>query len=83
MALDTDGARIREARIALGGVATKPWRLRGVEQTLAGGRADRAAYLAAAEGAAEGALPRRHNAFKVELLKRVLVRALETAGARP
>ncbi len=83
VALDTDGARIREARVALGGVATRPWRLRGVEAALAGGRAAGTAYRAAAEQAADGAIPRRHNGFKIELLKRALVRALETAGARP
>src|SRR5258705_422638 len=83
VALDTEGARIREARVALGGVATRPWRLRGVEAALAGGRAAGTAYRAAAEQAADGAIPRRHNGFKIELLKRALVRALATAEPRP
>ena len=78
--LDLDGDRIREARVALGGVGTKPWRLPAVEAALRGQPLQTASLREAAEHAAEGAAPREHNAFKVELLKRTIVRALEIAG---
>lgn len=82
VALDTDGATIQGARVAMGGVGTKPWRMRGVERALVGARRDPAAYRTAAERAADGAVPRRHNAFKLALLTRALARALEIAGDR-
>lgn len=82
VALDTDGDRIREARVAMGGVGTKPWRMRGVEQALAGARRDGAAYRTAAERAADGAVPRGRNAFKPELMKRTVLRALQIAGGQ-
>jgi xanthine dehydrogenase YagS FAD-binding subunit len=81
VALDVDGGVIREARLALGGVATKPWRAREAERVLAGRRADAAAFRKAAEAAMEGAVARTHNAFKIELAKRTIVRALTRAGA--
>ena len=56
VALDRDGDRIQSARIAMGGVATKPWRMHGIEATLAGARPDDAAYRRAAERAADGAV---------------------------
>jgi xanthine dehydrogenase YagS FAD-binding subunit len=76
------GARIRQARIALGGVGTKPWRVPRVEAALAGASLDRAALQQAAGLAAEGAQGRGHNDFKIELMQRAIVRAVETAGAR-
>jgi xanthine dehydrogenase YagS FAD-binding subunit len=79
---DMDGGRIRQARVALGGVGTKPWRVPRVETSLAGASLDPAALRAAAALAAEGAQGRGHNDFKIELMQRVIVRALETAGAR-
>src|SRR5829696_8766198 len=82
VALDMDGARIRQARIALGGVATKPWRVPQVEAALAGATLDPAALKGAAALAAEGAQGYGHNDFKVELMQRAIVRAVETAGAR-
>src|SRR5215208_4764253 len=82
VALDMDGARIREARVALGGVGTKPWRVPRVEAALAGVSLDRAALRQAAALAAEGAQGRGHNEFKIELMQRAIVRAVETAGAR-
>ncbi len=82
VALDMDGNRIREARVALGGVGTKPWRMRGVEQALTGSPNDTTSYRSAAERALEGAIPRAGNAFKLELLQRTLVRALQTVGAQ-
>src|SRR5215204_3795831 len=82
VALDMDGAHIRQARVALGGVGTKPWRVPRVEAALAGGSLDPAALRRAAALAAEGAQGRGHNDFKIELMQRAIVRALETAGAR-
>jgi len=83
VALDADGDHIRAARVAMGGVGTRPWRMHGLERALIGARRDGAAYRDAAERAADGAVPRAGNAFKVELMKRTLVRALQTAGGRP
>jgi xanthine dehydrogenase YagS FAD-binding subunit len=82
VALDMDGARIRQARVALGGVGTKPWRVPQVEAALAGARLDPTALRRAAALAAQGAQGRGHNDFKIELMQRAIVRAIETAGAR-
>lgn len=82
VALDMDGGRVREARVALGGVGTKPWRLPRVEAALAGASLDPAVLRPIAALAAQGAQPRGHNDFKIELMQRAIVRALETAGAR-
>jgi xanthine dehydrogenase YagS FAD-binding subunit len=82
VALDMDGARIRQARVALGGVGTKPWRVPRVEAALAGASLDPAALRRAAALAAQGAQGRSHNDFKIELMQRAIVRAIETAGAR-
>src|SRR6185312_8621437 len=76
--LEFDGDTIVRARLALGGVGTIPWRVRAAEEALAGKKADADAFRAAAAAAVEGAIPRRDNAFKVELAKRAVVRALET-----
>jgi xanthine dehydrogenase YagS FAD-binding subunit len=79
--LDLDGDRIRTARIALGGVAHKPWRMTSAEAALAGApMGDAAALRAAIDPAFGDARPRRHNGFKVELAKRAVVRALQIAG---
>src|SRR4051812_35746316 len=82
VALEMDGDRIRQARIALGGVGTKPWRVPQVEAALAGASLDPAALRGAAALAAQGAQGQGHNDFKIELMQRVIVRAVETAGAR-
>jgi len=82
VALDIDGGRIRQARVALGGVGTKPWRVSRVETALAGASLDPAALRPAAALAAEGAQGRGRNDFKIELMQRAIVRAVETAGAR-
>src|SRR5438309_6393116 len=82
VAIEMDGARIRQARIALGGVGTKPWRVPLVEAALAGASLDSAALRGAAALAAQGAQGRGHNDFKIELMQRAIVRAVETAGAR-
>jgi xanthine dehydrogenase YagS FAD-binding subunit len=80
--LEVDGRLIRQARVALGGVGAKPWRVHRVEAALAGATLEPAALRAAASLAAEGAQGRGHNNFKIELMQRAIVRALETAGAR-
>ncbi|MDB4886182.1 MAG: putative Xanthine dehydrogenase, binding subunit [Gemmatimonadetes bacterium] len=80
VALRMDGARIGEARVALGGVGTKPWRVRQVETALAGSPLEPAVLRAAAARAAEGARGHGHNDFKIELMQRAIVRGIETAG---
>jgi xanthine dehydrogenase YagS FAD-binding subunit len=80
--LDMDGGRIRQARVALGGVGTKPWRVPQVEAALAGTTLEPSALRKAAAGAAQGARGYGHNNFKIELMQRAIVRAVETAGAR-
>ncbi|PRD43079.1 FAD-binding molybdopterin dehydrogenase [Phyllobacterium phragmitis] len=79
-ALDVEDGVIRSARIAVGGVGTKPWRLRACEEALVGKPADRPTFEAAAQLATEGARPLSHNHYKVELLPRTIVRALEMSG---
>ncbi len=81
VALDLDGTRIRDARVALGGIATKPWRSREAERALVGQVATPAAFRAAAEEALRGAKAQSENGFKIELAKRTLVRALTTVTA--
>jgi xanthine dehydrogenase YagS FAD-binding subunit len=80
--LEMDGGRIRQARVAVGGVGTKPWRVPRVEAALTGANLDPAALRPAAALAAEGAQGRGHNDFKIELMQRAIMRAVETAGAR-
>ena len=81
VALDIDNGLVREARIALGGIATRPWRARQAEAILKGGILDEATAMAAANVAFADAMPHGHNAFKIPLGKATLVRALlETAG---
>ena len=76
VALDIQDSRIVDARVAVGGVATRPWRLASVEEALRGAPATEAAFEEAASVAAEGARPLSGNSFKVSLLKRTVVRAL-------
>jgi xanthine dehydrogenase YagS FAD-binding subunit len=79
--LEMDGPTIREVRIALGGVAHKPWRLGVAEQSLRGASlVDTAALRRALDGAFAEARPRRHNGFKIELAKRTILRTLQIAG---
>ncbi|MCA1492382.1 FAD binding domain-containing protein [Sinorhizobium alkalisoli] len=79
-ALSIEAGVIREVRLAVGGVGTRPWRLRDCEAALVGKRPERGAFEEAAQIARQGARPLRHNQFKVELLPRTIVRALELAG---
>ena len=81
VALDMDGSTVRSARIALGGVATVPWRAREAEALLAGRRLDEASATAAAQAAFAGATVHEHNAYKVPLGQATVVRALLAAQA--
>jgi xanthine dehydrogenase YagS FAD-binding subunit len=78
--LDLSDGVVREARIALGGVATVPWRAAEAEAILKGTVLDEAAQDAAAQAAFSGAQAREHNGFKIELGKRTLKRALAQAA---
>jgi xanthine dehydrogenase YagS FAD-binding subunit len=80
VALDLDGDTVRDSRIALGGVSALPWRAREAEQKLNGRKLDDAALNDAAETAFAQAQPREHNAFKVQLGKLTLIRALRQAS---
>ena len=72
---------IAEARLALGGVAAKPWRARTAETLLAGTSPNAGSFLLAAEAALVEARPSGNNAFKIELARRIVVRALALAAA--
>ena len=78
--LGEDGT-VRDVRIAVGGVATKPWRLPQVEAALQGERLTAALAQEAAAQAADGAVPHGRNAYKVELIRRTVARALVETGA--
>ncbi|MFD5395880.1 FAD binding domain-containing protein [Streptomyces sp. NPDC127097] len=80
VALALEDGVIREVRLALGGVATKPWRARRAEDLLLGERADDAAFTRAATAELAPATTRPMNAFKAELARRTLVRALRTVA---
>jgi xanthine dehydrogenase YagS FAD-binding subunit len=77
-AIRVDDGVIAEVRLALGGVATKPWRARRAERALLGGPVGRDSFAVAAREELAQARPRGMNAFKVELAQRAIVRALET-----
>src|ERR671912_587438 len=79
-ALELDGNTIRQARVVLGSVAHKPWRSRDAEAALAGQPMSQASFQRAADVALAGAKPLAHNAYKVELGKRAVVRALMRAS---
>jgi xanthine dehydrogenase YagS FAD-binding subunit len=80
-ALELEGGTVRSARIALGGVAAKPWRARAAEDVLAGAAVDVTAFRRAAEAALAEAKPSGDNAVKIELAKGIVVRALVLAAA--
>jgi len=81
VALDLDKGTIRAARVGLGGIATKPWRSHEAERALIGKPATPATFHAAANAALAGAKTHKDNAFKLELAKRTLVRALSELSA--
>lgn len=80
-ALRIESDVIEEARLALGGVAPKPWRAHSAEEVLVGAAPGEAAFRRAAELAVAEARPSGDNAFKIELARRILVRALTLASA--
>jgi xanthine dehydrogenase YagS FAD-binding subunit len=75
-AIEVDDGVVTGVRLALGGVGTKPWRARRAEAVLIGGPADAAAFRRAAAAELREAVVREHNAFKVELAQRAMVRGL-------
>lgn len=79
--LSIAGGKITQARIALGGVGTKPWRSHEAEAALIGKAANDATFRLAAEAALRNAKPQSENGFKIELAKRCLTHALRTAAA--
>jgi xanthine dehydrogenase YagS FAD-binding subunit len=79
--LRIENGSIVEARLALGGVAAKPWRARNAEAALAGAKPDVGNFRRAAEAALAEARPSGENNFKIELARRIVVRALALATA--
>jgi xanthine dehydrogenase YagS FAD-binding subunit len=79
--LEMDGGTVTSARIALGGVAHKPWRRQEAEAVLVGKGADEKAFAAAADLLLAGAQGYEHNSFKVDLARRAVIRALAQAAA--
>jgi xanthine dehydrogenase YagS FAD-binding subunit len=79
-ALELNAGTIRQARVVLGGVAHKPWRSRAAEAALTGRSASAESFERAAAAALSEARPLAHNAYKVELGKRAIVRALMRAS---
>src|SRR5262249_20911741 len=77
--LTASGGKVTRARIALGGVGTKPWRSPEAEAAIVGQPADKANFRKAAEAALRDAKPQSENGFKIELTKRCLTHALEMA----
>ena len=79
-ALEIQNGVVRSARIALGGVGTRPWRAYEAEKALVNKPPSRETFEAAANAAVEGAKPQKYNEFKVGLTKRTVMRALATVG---
>jgi len=81
-AIEIEGGRIRNVRLALGGVATKPWRAFEAERVLAGAEATEESFLRAAAAEVAGARGYRDNGFKIELAKRTIASALNELARR-
>lgn len=79
VALELNGTQIKQVRIAMGGVSHKPWRALAAERLLIGKAATAANFAAAAAAEMEAAKPLKYNQFKVELGKRGIIRALQSA----
>jgi len=79
-AVDLDGERVRDAALALGGVAHKPWRVAAAEQALVGQPLDDRSIARASDLLLAGAQPLKENGFKIELARRSIARALKVAG---
>jgi xanthine dehydrogenase YagS FAD-binding subunit len=77
-AIQVDNGVVKDVRLALGGVATKPWRARRAERVLTGAPATRATFVQAASEEMVPAVARPMNGYKIELAQRVMVRVLET-----
>ena len=80
-ALETEEGRIKEARLALGGVAHKPWREPAAEAALRGQATDQATFARAADLLLRDAKGFEHNTFKIDLARRTVIRALTQAAA--
>jgi xanthine dehydrogenase YagS FAD-binding subunit len=80
VALDLDGDKIRDVRIAVGGVGTRPWSLPKVREALVGQPFKQETFATAARFAVEGAEPLTQNGYKIDLLQRTIVRALKNLG---
>lgn len=80
LALEADGRTIRDVRVALGGVATKPWRAREVEAALRGKPLEPGSVARASQLAVEGAVDHGANRFKIDLAPRVVARAILSMG---
>jgi len=83
VALESEKGRIKVARVAAGGVGTKPWRLTACETVLVGAPLGETTLRAAADHAADGARPLNGNGFKPELLRRAVFRALTEVAGQP
>jgi len=81
IAFEPDGRTVRDVRVALGGVATKPWRAQEAERALIGKPASADTFQRAAAIALDGAQPHDDNAFKLELARRTIVRALQRGAS--
>ena len=81
VSIDVADGTVRDVRVALGGVAPKPWRVAAVEAALHGKPATLEAFQAAAALAGQGATPTKENAFKVKLMQRAVLRGLQLATA--
>jgi xanthine dehydrogenase YagS FAD-binding subunit len=82
VALRMDGDSVRDARIAIGGLATRPWRARAAEQALRGRALTPETARAAGDAALQGAKAGRDNAFRIELGARTVADALMIASRR-
>jgi xanthine dehydrogenase YagS FAD-binding subunit len=80
VALDRDGQTIRDVRVAVGGVGTKPWNLPKVREALAGKPFKEETFAAAAKLAVDGATPFKQNAFKIDLVQQTIIRAFMNLG---
>jgi xanthine dehydrogenase YagS FAD-binding subunit len=80
VALDVNGDQIQDARVAVGGVGTKPWNLPKVREALTGKPLAQETFATAAKLAADGAVPLKNNGFKVDLVQRTIIRALMSLG---
>jgi xanthine dehydrogenase YagS FAD-binding subunit len=79
-AVETDGNTIRQARVALGGAAHKPWRATEAEKLLVGKPVSAESFAAAADAELKGARPLSHNGYKIPLARHAIVRALSRAS---